>query len=633
MQITDYQHLIHQSRYARWLDDEERRETFEETVDRYLQHFKDDDTTMMFMDRVIDEGTRKAILNMDVMPSMRAMWSAGEALRRDNAAAFNCCYTVADHPRVFDETFYLLMCGCGVGYSVERQYVNKLPEVPDDIVECDTVITVADSKQGWASALRQLISLLYSGHQPTWDVSRIRPAGARLKVFGGRASGPQPLVDLFEFTVHMFRNAQGRKLSSLEVHDLLCKVGEAVVVGGVRRSAMISLSNVSDDRMRACKSGAWYDANGQRALANNSAVYDGKPDFHVFQNEMKSLYESYSGERGVFNRGGAQKKIAEYGKRDPEHDFGANPCAEILLRPQQMCNLSEVVIRPKDTLASLKKKVRIAAILGTLQATQTNFRYLRQVWQDNCEDEALLGVSLTGICDHKVMSGQEGEAKLAKWLEELRTAAEEANAEYADLFGINKSASVSTVKPSGTVSQLVDASSGIHPRYASTYTRRIRQSTNDPLTDFLIDQGVPHEPCAMNPDSTVVFEFFVESPEHSLTTEDMGTIDQLELARIYGKHWATHTVSCTTYYTDDSWFEACDWMWKHFDSLIGMSFLPHSGGSYKQAPYEEMTKAEYVQASMCVDPIDWSKLPEYERGDTTEGAQTAACVGDKCELV
>ncbi|MCH1459331.1 MAG: hypothetical protein L7U64_03950 [Luminiphilus sp.] len=633
MQITDYQHLIHQSRYARWLDGAERRETFEETVDRYLQHFKDDDTTMMFMDRVLDEGTRKAILNMDVMPSMRAMWSAGEALKRDNAAAFNCCYTVADHPRVFDETFYLLMCGCGVGYSVERQYVGKLPEVPDDIVECDTVITVADSKQGWASALRQLISLLYSGHQPTWDVSRIRPAGARLKVFGGRASGPQPLVDLFEFTVHAFRNAQGRKLNSLEVHDLLCKVGEAVVVGGVRRSAMISLSNVSDDRMRACKSGAWYDANGQRALANNSAVYDGKPDFHVFQNEMKSLYESYSGERGVFNRGGAQKKIAEYGKRDPEHDFGANPCAEILLRPQQMCNLSEVVIRPKDTLASLKKKVRIAAILGTLQATQTNFRYLRQVWRDNCEDEALLGVSLTGICDHKVMSGQEGEAKLAKWLEELRAAAEEANAEYADLFGISKSASVSTVKPSGTVSQLVDASSGIHPRYASTYTRRIRQSTNDPLTDFLIDQGVPHEPCAMNPDSTVVFEFFVESPEHSLTTEDMGTIDQLELARIYGKHWATHTVSCTTYYTDDSWFEACDWMWKNFDSLIGMSFLPHSGGSYKQAPYEEMTKAEYVQASMCVDPIDWSKLPEYERGDTTEGAQTAACVGDKCELV
>ena len=633
MQISDYQHLIHQSRYARWLDDEGRRETFEETVDRYLQHFKDDDTTMMFMDRVIDEGARKAILNMDVMPSMRAMWSAGEALKRDNAAAFNCCYSVADHPRVFDETFYLLMCGCGVGYSVERQYVNKLPEVPDDIVECNTVITVADSKQGWASALRQLISLLYSGHEPTWDVSRIRPAGARLKVFGGRASGPQPLVDLFEFTVHTFRNAQGRKLSSLEVHDLLCKVGEAVVVGGVRRSAMISLSNVSDDRMRACKSGAWYDANGQRALANNSAVYDGKPDFHVFQAEMKALYESFSGERGVFNRGGAQKKIAEYGKRDPDYDFGANPCAEILLRPQQMCNLSEVVIRPKDTLASLKKKVRIAAILGTLQATQTNFRYLRQVWQDNCEDEALLGVSLTGICDHKVMSGQEGEAKLAKWLEELRAAAEEANAEYAELFGINTSASVSTVKPSGTVSQLVDASSGIHPRYSKYYIRRIRQSVNDPLTQFLIDQNVPHEPCAMNPATTVVFEFFVESPEHSLTTADMGTIDQLELARIYGKHWATHTVSCTTYYTDDTWFEACDWMWKNFDSLIGMSFLPHSGGTYKQAPYEEIDRATYVQCSVCTDPIIWTNLKYYEQEDNTEGAQTAACVGDKCELV
>lgn len=629
---TDYQTLIHQSRYARWLEDEGRRETYDETVDRYLQHFKDDDTTGMFMERVLDEGTREAMLSLDVMPSMRAMWAAGEALRRDNVAGYNCCYTVADHVRVFDETFYLLMNGCGVGYSVERQYVNKLPEVPEDLVECDTVITVADSKQGWASSLRQLISLLYSGHIPTWNVDRVRPAGSRLKVFGGRASGPQPLVDLFEFTVHTFRNAGGRKLTSLEVHDLLCKVGEAVVVGGVRRSAMISLSNVSDDRMRACKSGAWYDANGQRALANNSAVYDNRPDFHVLQNELKSLYESFSGERGLFNRGGAKKKIAEYGKRDPEHDFGVNPCAEIILRPHQCCNLSEVVIRPDDTLKSLKKKVRIAAILGTLQATQTNFRYLRQVWRDNCEEEALLGVSLTGICDHTVMSGQEGEEKLAKWLEALRETAEEANKEYADYFGICTSASVSTVKPSGTVSQLVDASSGIHPRYSRYYIRRIRQSVNDPLTSFLIDQGVPHEKCAMQPDSTIVFDFYVESPEHSLTTDQVGTIDQLELARIYGKHYATHTVSCTAYYTDDSWFETCDWMWKNFDSLIGMSFLPHSGGSYKQAPYEEIDKATYTQASMCLEPIKWELLPDYEKGDTTEGAQTAACVGDKCEL-
>lgn len=633
MIISDYQMLIHQSRYARWLDEEGRRETFEETVDRYLQHFKDDERTDMFMERVLDEGVREAILSLDVVPSMRAMWAAGPALKRDEVAGYNCAYTVADHPRVFDETFYLLMNGCGVGYSVERQYVNKLPEVPDDIVECDTVIVVADSKQGWSSSLRQLISLLYSGHQPTWDVSRVRPAGARLKTFGGRASGPHPLVDLFEFVVHTFRNAQGRKLTSLEVHDVLCKVGEAVVVGGVRRSAMISLSNVSDDRMRSCKSGAWYDANGQRALANNSAVYDGKPDFHVFQNEMKALYESFSGERGVFNRGGAIKKIEEHGRRDPNHEWGGNPCLEILLRPQQFCNLSEVIIRPKDTLANLKKKVRIAAILGTLQSTQTNFRYLRQIWRDNCEDERLLGVSLTGIMDHPVMSGQEGEAKLAKWLEALRDVAEQTNEEYAELLGIERSASVTAVKPSGTVSQLVNSSSGIHPRYSKYYIRRIRQSTNDPLTQFLIDQGVPHEPCAMNPATTVVFDFFIESPEHSLSTEDVGTIDQLELARIYGKHYATHTVSCTTYYNDDSWYEACDWMWKNFDSLIGMSFLPHSGGSYKQAPYEEISKAEYTQLSMCTDPIDWSKLPEYEQGDTTEGAQTAACVGDKCELV
>jgi ribonucleoside-diphosphate reductase alpha chain len=631
--LDDYQTLIHASRYARYIDSKERRETFDETVERYLQYFKDEEK--LTEDDIKANKIRETIRSMGVMPSMRAMWASGEALRRDNAAGFNCCYTTADHPRVFDETFYLLMCGCGVGYSVERQYIAKLPEVPEDLVDCPTTITIADSKQGWASALRQLISLLYSGHIPTWDVSRVRPAGARLKVFGGRASGPAPLVDLFEFTVHTFKNAAGRKLNSIEVHDLLCKIGEAVVVGGVRRSAMISLSNVSDDRMRMAKSGAWYDQHGHRALANNSAVYDDRPDFHVFQNEMKSLYESYSGERGIFNRGGAKKKIEAHGRRDPNHDFGANPCAEILLRPQQMCNLSEIVIRPDDTLASLKKKARVAAILGTLQATQTNFRYLRKVWQENCEEEALLGVSLTGICDHPTMSGQEGFEKLGKWLRELRSVVEETNEEWSEKLGINVSASVTTVKPSGTVSQLVDASSGIHPRYSDYYIRRVRQSVNDPLTQFLIDQGVPHEPCVMKPESTIVFDFYIESPEHSLTTEQVGTIDQLELAAEFGRSYATHTVSCTAYYTDDTWFDLCSWMWQpdNWNSLIGMSFLPFGdASSYKQAPLEEISKAEYVQATLCTDPIDWSLLPSYERGDTTEGAKTAACVGDACEL-
>jgi ribonucleoside-triphosphate reductase len=626
--LDDYQTLIAASRYARWLDDEERRETFPETAKRYADYW-------LGKEMITDAEAKKfakAISDLDVMPSMRAMWTAGEALDRDNAAGFNCCYTAVDHIRAFDEAFYLLMCGCGVGFSVERQNISKLPEVAEDFHDSGTVILVPDSKQGWASSLRQLISLLYSGHLPKWDVSHVRPAGARLKTFGGRASGPQPLVDLFEFVTRIFQGAAGRKLNSIECHDIMCKIGEAVVVGGVRRSAMISLSNVSDDRMRVAKSGAWYDAHGQRALANNSAAYTEKPDFQVFQSEMKALYESFSGERGIFNREGCHKKIEQYGKRDPNHEWGGNPCLEVTLRPNQMCNLSEIVVRPNDTLGSLKKKAEVAAIFGTLQSTLTDFRYLRKVWKNNCDEERLLGVSLTGICDHEVMSGQEGMDKLGKWLRELRTVVEQTNEEWAKRLGINASTSVTVVKPSGTVSQLVDASSGIHPRYSDYYIRRVRQSTNDPLTQFLIDQGVPHEPCVMKPESTIVFDFLVQSPEHSLTTDQVGTIDQLELAKCYGENWATHTVSCTTYYTDETWFAACDWMWHNWDSLIGMSFLPHDGGTYQQAPYEAIDKATYTQMSMCVEPIDWSLLPSYERGDTTEGAKTAACVGDSCEL-
>lgn len=626
--LTPYQYLIHQSRYARWLEEEGRRETFSETAKRYADFWLEKEMITE------DEAKKfaKAITDLSVMPSMRAMYSAGPALDGHNAAGFNCCYVAVDHLRAFDEAFYLLMCGCGVGFSVERQNIAKLPEVAEDFHDSGTVILVPDSKAGWASSLRQLLSLLMSGHLPKWDVSHVRPAGARLKTFGGRASGPGPLVDLFEFVTHTIKGAAGRKLSSIECHDIMCKIGEAVVVGGVRRSAMISLSNVSDDRMRVAKSGAWYDAHGQRALANNSAAYTEKPDFQVFQSEMKALYESFSGERGIFFREGARKKLAEYGRRDPDHEWGGNPCLEVILRPQQMCNLSEIVARPDDTLASLKKKAAIASIFGTLQSTLTDFRYLRKVWKKNCDEERLLGVSLTGICDHKVLSGQEGMEKLGKWLREIRTVVEETNEEWAARLGINASTSVTVVKPSGTVSQLVDASSGIHPRYSRYYIRRIRQSVNDPLTSFLIDQGVPHEPCAMKPESTVVFDFYVESPEHSLTTEQVGTIDQLELAKCYGENWATHTVSATTYYTDDTWFDACSWMWKNFNSLIGMSFLPHDGGTYQQAPYEEISKAEYTQLTLCSEPIDWSLLPSYENGDQTEGAKTLACVGGACEI-
>ena len=453
--LSDYQTLIAASRYARWLDGEERRETFPETAKRYTDFWVNKE--MITEDEAKKLG--KAITDLAVVPSMRALWTAGEALDRDNAAGFNCCYTAVDHLRAFDEAFYLLMCGCGVGFSVERQNIAKLPEVAEDFVKCDTVIKVADSKQGWASALRQLISLLISGHEPEWDVSLVRPSGARLKTFGGRASGPAPLVDLFEFTTRTIKGASGRQLNSIECHDIMTKIGEAVVVGGVRRSAMISLSNVSDDRMRMAKSGAWYDQHGHRALANNSAAYTEKPDFAVFQSEMKALYESFSGERGIFNREGARKKLRDHGRRDHDHDWGGNPCLEVILRPNQMCNLSEVVIRENDTLSSLKKKVEIAAIFGTLQSTLTDFRYLRKIWKDNCDEERLLGVSMTGICDHAVMSGQEGLEKLGHWLRQLRDHAEKVNDEWADRLGINPSTSVSVNKPSGTVSQLVNSSS------------------------------------------------------------------------------------------------------------------------------------------------------------------------------
>ena len=627
-ELSPYQYFIHQSRYARWREEDQRRETWEETCNRYTQYWLDKE---MITDAEAKQFS-KAIEDLEVMPSARCLWTAGPALERDNAAGFNCTYAAVDHIRAFDEAFYLLMCGAGYGFSVERQHISKLPEVPEDMVPCDTVIVVADSKQGWASSLRQLISLLYSGHVPTWDVSKVRPANSRLVTFGGRSSGPAPLVTLFENVVRVFKGAAGRKLNSLECLDLQTYIASAVVVGGVRRAAQLSLSNVSDDRMRLAKSGAWYDAHGNRALANNSAAYTEKPDFAVFQAEMKALYESYSGERGIFNREGIQKKVREHGRRDPDQEFGCNPCAEIALPSQSACNLSEVVIRPNDTLGSLKRKVCVAAIFGTLQSTLTNWRYVRKSWVENLERERLLGISFTGICDHTVMSGQEGHEKLGRWLRELRDHAEKVNEQWSERLGINPSHSVSCVKPSGTISQLVDSSSGCHPRYASQYIRRVRQSTNDPLTKFLVDQGVPHEPCVMSPDSTIVFDFYVQSPEHSLTVADVGTIDQLELAKTYGEHWATHMISCTAYYTDDTWYDACAWVWKNWDSVAGMSFLPHDGGTYQQAPYEEVTMNEYKELAKTEKAIDWSLLPKYERGDTTEGAQTAACMGGACEL-
>ncbi len=620
-----YQQYIHKSRYARYLPEEQRRETWEETVNRYLNYWVD----RVELNEFDQSEIFHCIYELDVMPSMRALMTAGEALDRDNVAGFNCSYLPIDHPKAFDEMMYVLMCGTGVGFSVERQYVTKLPEVAEEFHDTDTIIHVADSKIGWAKAYRELISLLYSGQLPKWDVSRVRPAGAALRTFGGRASGPEPLVDLFNFTVEVFRQAHGRRLSSIECHDICCKIAQIVVVGGVRRSALISLSNLTDDRLRRCKSGEWYIDNPQRGLANNSACYTEKPDFEAFLNEWTSLYESKSGERGVFSRVASQKQAAKNERRDATYDFGTNPCSEIILRPYQFCNLSEVVVRPSDSLSDLKQKVRVATILGTLQATLTDFRYLRKVWKNNTEDEALLGVSLTGIMDHPTMSGRRDKGVLKTWLTELREEAIETNKRWAKTLGINTSTAITAVKPSGTVSQLVDSASGIHPRYSSQYIRTVRADSRDPLCAVLEAAGVPVEDDLMSP-STKVFSFPIKSPDGAVTASEMGAMEQLELWEIYQDFWCEHKPSMTCYYRDNEFLEVGQWLYNKFDKISGVSFLPYSEHTYKQAPYQPVDLETYEKLKKDFPTeIDWNIS---EESDMTEGSQQLACTGDNCEL-
>src|SRR5690606_3192893 len=540
--MSEYSRYIAVSRYCRWIEGKNRRETWEEAVNRYLNFFASKEDTSKVLDEYVLQELEDAIKNLEVMPSMRCLMTAGPALGRDNVAGYNCSYMPIDHPKAFDEMMYILMCGTGVGFSVERQYINKLPEVAEEMYGTDTVINVADSKIGWAKAFRELISLLYVGQVPQWDVSNVRPAGARLKTFGGRASGPEPLVELFEFTVNLFRKAAGRKLTSIECHDLCCKIAEIVVVGGVRRSALISLSNPTDDRLRRAKTGQWWDTEPQRALSNNSACYTDKPDFEFFLNEWKALYESKSGERGIFSRPAAKKVAAKTGRRDPEHDFGCNPCSEIILRPNQVCNLSEVVVRSTDTLLDLKRKVALATILGTLQSTLTDFRYLRKIWQQNTEEERLLGVSLTVIMDHDILNGTteyEDPGQLERWLTALKEVAIETNKEWAKRLGIPQSTAITCVKPSGTVSQLVDSSSGIHPRFAKYYIRRVRADAKDPLARLMVDAGLPYEEAIGNP-STLVFSFPQKAPEGSLVVSDVSAMDQLKLWEVYQEYWCEH---------------------------------------------------------------------------------------------
>ena len=630
---TDYQAFIHTSRYARWLDDEQRRESWSETVERYIENVVG--KTLQGKDSLSASAVkdiREAILSLDVMPSMRALMTSGPALERDNTAGYNCSYLPVDDPKSFDEAMFILLCGTGVGFSVERQYINKLPEVPELMFDSDTTIIVKDSKEGWAKALRQLIALLYSGEVPSWDVSKVRPAGAKLKTFGGRASGPAPLVDLFNFVVGVFKKAAGRKLSSLECHDLMCKIGEVVVVGGVRRSAMISLSNLSDDRMRHAKSGQWWENDPQRALANNSVSYTEKPDSLSFMREWMALVESGSGERGIFNREASKKQAKKNGRRDDSYDFGTNPCSEIILRPYQFCNLTEVVVRATDNIKDLERKVRLATILGTIQSTFIQFPYLRKVWQRNTAEERLLGVSLTGVMDNPLMNLKN--TGLDKTLEHLKWIAVETNKLWAEKLGIPVSAAITCNKPSGTVSQLCDSASGIHARHSEYYIRRVRGDMKDPLTQFMVDQGIPSEPDVFKPDQTMVFSFPQKAPDKAVVTSDMSAIDQLEMWLAYQRSWCEHKPSVTINVRSDEWFEVGAFVYKNFDEMSGVSFLPYSEHTYQQAPYEEVGKSDYTTLlSLMPESIDWAKLKEYEAEDTTIGSQTLACTGGSCEIV
>jgi len=630
--MTPYNTFIAKSRYSRYLDDKGRREHWNETVARYFDFMEKHLATKQnyTLTKELRSELEQAVTNLDVVPSMRAVMTAGPALERQNVAAFNCSYLPIDDPKAFDEAMYILLCGTGVGFSVEQQYVKKLPEVPEQLFDSKSSIVVSDSKEGWAKSLRQLLALLYAGEIPKFDTSRVRPAGARLKTFGGRASGPGPLEELYKFCVAKFKGAAGRRLTSLECHDILCKIGEVVVVGGVRRSAMISLSDLSDDKMAHAKAGAWWDGQGQRALANNSATYTETPSIGQFMREWSSIYESHSGERGIFNRDASQRQAAKNGRRDATYEFGTNPCSEIILRPYQFCNLSSCIIRSDDTIDSISNKIRLATILGTFQASLTDFPYLRKIWQKNTEEEALLGVSMTGICDNTLLNNPD-DVELPKRLESLRDLAVSTNAFYASAIGINQSVAVTAVKPEGTVSQLCSTASGIHPQHSKYYIRRVRADNKDPLTQFMMQAGFVAEPCVMKPESTTVFSFPVAVAEGGLLREDLTAVQHLKLWLIFQRHYCEHKPSVTISVLEKEWMDVGAWTFKHFDEVTGVSFLPMDGGTYKQAPYEECDEETYNRLKLLVPTtVDWENFKEYD--DNVEGAQMLSCTAGGCEI-
>ena len=643
---TTYQEYIHLSRYARWDYDKGRRENWDETVERYFNFFAEwlEEKHEYKLENGEKVELENAVKELKVMPSMRCLMTAGPALKKENTAGYNCSYVKVDNQRSFDEILYVLMNGTGVGFSVEEEYTTQLPVIPDELYDTDTVIVVADSKLGWAKAFKELISLLYGGHVPKWDVSKVRPAGAPLKTFGGRASGPEPLVDLFNFTINTFRNAKGRKLKQIECHDIVCKTAEIVVVGGVRRSALISLSDLNDREMRFAKSGQWWEQNVQRALANNSVNYKEKPDVGTFMREWLSLYDSKSGERGIYNSMSAKRTVERINgryrdgsgdyirRRDPREDFGTNPCSEIILRSREFCNLSEVVIRRNDTRESLKAKVKHATILGTFQSTLTEFKYLSREWKRNCDEERLLGVSLTGIMDNPLTNGSKG--KLDELLQELRDIAYETNKEWAEKLGIPQSAAITCVKPSGTVSQLVDSASGIHARHNPFYIRTVRADNKDPLCKLMQEMGFPNEPDVTKPDHTTVFSFPMKSPKDAVFRMDMSALEQLELWKIYAEHWCEHKPSVTISVKEDEWVEVASWVYENFDFISGISFLPFSEHVYRQAPYQDCTEVEYKEALKTMPKdVDWAELSKYESQDYTVASQELACTAGGCEVI
>ena len=623
------------SRYARWIEEKGRRETWQETVTRLLNYYRDflKDKHNFTLPKEVYTDLYVAITTLKVMPSMRAMMTAGPALERNHIASYNCSYLSVDSPRAFDECLYILMHGTGVGFSVERQFISQLPKVPDEFENSETTIIVQDSKEGWHRSYKELINLLYAGMVPQWDMSRVRPAGAKLKTFGGRASGPDPLENLFMFTTNIFKRASGRKLSSIECHDLMCKIADVVVVGGVRRSALISLSNLSDDRMRHAKSGSWWETESQRTLSNNSVCYTEKPDIGTFMREWVALYDSKSGERGIFNRTSAQKQAAKYERRPADVEYGTNPCCEIILRPKQFCNLSEVVVREEDTPETLQKKVELATILGTIQSCFTDIKGLSRQWTKNTEEERLLGVSLTGIMDNKMLANKTKD-NLPALLENLRLWAVATNSKWAKLLDIEPSAAITCVKPSGTVSQLVNAASGIHPRHNDYYIRTIRADKKDPLTQFLIDKGFPWEDAAENPDSTVVFSFPFKSPTNAVNRKDISAIEHLTLWKIYANHWCEHKPSITVSLKEPEWLEVANFVYTNFDDMSGISFLPMTEHMYKQAPYQDCNKETYFSLleKMPIG-VNWESFSSYEKEDLTSGTQELACTADACEVV